>query len=51
MASMTWKEFKEFVESKIEDADNKIIWYIDISYPSKDFTDVIVNDDNEIVIS
>lgn len=32
---MTWKEFKDYVDSQIEDEDVEI-FYIDISYPSLD---------------
>ena len=28
---MTWKQFKEAIDKKIQDDDE--IWYIDVSYP------------------
>ena len=36
MKSLTWTEFKKFIDEQIEKKEidpNSLIWYIDISYP------------------
>lgn len=55
--SMTWKEFKEYVDRELYEAgkDGSIpIWYIDISYPGKETEyncPEIYLDDGELSIS
>jgi len=42
MATMTWKQLKEFVDrelAELEASEDVLIWYIDISFPSVERAD------------
>lgn len=48
---LTWKEFKEHMESNGVNDDTEIDW-IDIHMPSDEsYVDVHVNEDNEVTVS
>lgn len=53
MATMTWGEFKDFVDARMQEqglSEDTYIWYIDISFPDNDvncrnFTPEVGSDD------
>jgi hypothetical protein len=50
MNTLTWKQFKELVESNPNVKDDTPIWYIDIHYPTNNI-DIHVDVDGELLIS